>query len=464
MSFRTSAALLSRLDCRALRWRAATLGILCLVAVSSAQAAGSTQLSLAQQHIKHTIIIMQENRSFDHYFGTFPGANGIPAGACVPDPKTGTCAAPYHNSCTVPVGACGPSGGPHNNIDATLDIDGGKMDGFVARAEAIFGGCADHAVAGCNLDVMGWHDNREIPNYWYYAQNFVLQDAMFESVAAFSLEAHLALVSDWAAKCTNSNPSSCVSNTNFEPKSFMKGPFAWTDLTWLLHQAKTSWGFFYAPGPAGDCFDPATLSCDPTNHSGTSLAIWNPLPAFTTVQADGELGNVQTVDSFYKKAREKGCGLPTVSWVIPAFAMSEHPNADMRDGQAFVTALINAVGSGDCWATSAIFLTWDDWGGFYDHVQPPSVDQNGYGLRVPGLTISPYAISGTIDHQTLSFDAYAKFIEDLYLGGQRLDPANDGRPDPRPTVRESVPILGDLLSEFDFTQTPRPAPILKEYP
>ena len=113
------------------------------------------------------------------------------------------------------------------------------------------------------------------------------------------------------------------------------------------------------------------------------------------------------------------------------------------------------------WDSTAIFLAWDDWGGFYDHVAPPSVDQNGYGLRVPGLVISPYAKKGYIDHQTLSFDAYLKFIEDDFLNGQRIDPQTDGRPDPRPTVRENVPQLGDLTADFDFTQSPRAPVVLK---
>ncbi len=91
---------------------------------------------------------------------------------------------------------------------------------------------------------------------------------------------------------------------------------------------------------------------------------------------------------------------------------------------------------------------------------PPRVDQNGYGLRVPGIVISPWAKPGTIDHQVLSHDAYVKFIEDLFLGGKRLDPATDGRPDPRPDVRENASQLGNLMADFDFTQTPRPAPIL----
>jgi phospholipase C len=133
-------------------------------------------------------------------------------------------------------------------------------------------------------------------------------------------------------------------------------------------------------------------------------------------------------------------------------------------GQSYVTSLINAVMSGPNWKDCAIFLAWDDWGGFYDHVVPVTVDQNGYGLRVPGLVISPYAKWGHVDHQVLSFDAYVKFIEDDFLGGQRLDPKTDGRPDPRPDVREDAEQLGDLRKDFDFDQPPRSPIPLPENP
>jgi phospholipase C len=116
------------------------------------------------------------------------------------------------------------------------------------------------------------------------------------------------------------------------------------------------------------------------------------------------------------------------------------------------------------WSSTAIFVSWDDWGGFYDHVMPPRVDQNGYGLRVPALVISPYARKNYIDHQTLSHDAYLKFIEDDFLGGARINPRIDGRPDGRPTVREALPILGDLARDFDFSQKPRPPVLLSLHP
>src|SRR5262249_6240563 len=185
--------------------------------------------------------------------------------------------------------------------------------------------------------------------------------------------------------------------------------------------------------------------------------IWNPLPYFATVRQDGELGNVQDVERFYRAARDGS--LPAVSWIWPSSRVSEHPPSLVSAGQVYVTGLINAVMQGPAWSSTAIFLSWDDWGGFYDHVSPPRIDQNGYGLRVPGLVISPYARKGFVDHQTLSFDAYVKFIEDDFLDGARLDPKTDGRPDPRPNVRENAPILGNLAADFDFTQPPR-APLL----
>jgi phospholipase C len=111
---------------------------------------------------------------------------------------------------------------------------------------------------------------------------------------------------------------------------------------------------------------------------------------------------------------------------------------------------------GPDWKSTAIFLAWDDWGGFYDHVPPPVVDRNGYGLRVPGIVISPYARKGFVDHQNLSFDAYLKFIEDDFLRGRR--------PDPRPDVRESEKILGNLEQDFDFRQKPRRPLLLQPHP
>jgi len=413
--------------------------------------------------IQHVIVIMQENRSFDSYFGTFPGADGIPMtngkpSVCVPDPHTGTCVAPFHDASDV------NGGGPHGQANATADIAGGKMNGFVAQAEAGKKGCLDPNNPACSTasdDVMGYHDWREIPNYWAYAGNFVLQDHLFEPNASWSLPAHLFTVSGWSAVCANPmDPQSCRSDIDQPglPTKADPTPYAWTDLTYLLHAQNVSWGYYLDQGYEPDCDDDAAVLCAPKAQTVSVPGIWNPLPGFTDVRTDGQIGNIKDTASFLSAA--KAGTLPAVSWVIPNGRDSEHPPASIATGQAYVTNLINTVMAGPDWSSTAIFLAWDDWGGFYDHVTPPTVDLNGYGLRVPGIVISPYAKTGYIDHQTLSFDAYLKFIEDDFLGGQRLDPATDGRPDSRPTVREDVPILGDLTSDFDFSQSPRPPMLL----
>jgi phospholipase C len=204
------------------------------------------------------------------------------------------------------------------------------------------------------------------------------------------------------------------------------------------------------------------MFCAPVPQSSRTPGIWNPLPYFDTVRQDGEAEDVAPLQDFFTAARTGT--LPAVSWIAPAQAVSEHPPALVSAGQAYVTSLINAVMRSKDWSSTAIFLSWDDWGGFYDHVRPPRVDAQGYGLRVPGLVISPYARRGFVDHQVLSHDAYLKFIEDDFLGGARIDPKTDGRPDPRPDVRENAAVLGDLTQDFDFTQKPRPPLILPVHP
>ncbi len=418
---------------------------------------------------------MQENRSFDSYFGTFPGADGIPNDVCVSDGRRhATCTRPHVNHADV------NGGGPHGALNAKADIDGGRMDGFQRQAAGGARGCDPNnpvCTTATPPDVMGYHTASDIPNYWFYARNFVLQDHMFAPNASWSLPAHLFQVSEWSAACTTHNdPFSCKNalespgtpTSKGIPKSLStsgpsRGPiYAWTDLTYLLHAHHVSWGYYVVTGSEPDCEDDAAVSCSPVRQNAATPGIWNPLPYFDTVRNDGELGNIQSISKFYAAARSGT--LPAVSWVVPSNPVSEHPPARVSAGQSYVTNLVNAVMSGSDWASTAIFLAWDDWGGFYDHVVPPTVDENGYGLRVPAIVISPYAKSGYIDHQTLSFDAYDKFIEDDFLGGQRLDPRTDGRPDPRPTVRENVAILGDLTQDFDFTQPPRPPTPLPVHP
>ena len=545
--------------------------------------------------IRHVVIIMQENRSFDSFFGTYPGADGIPAKnghftVCVPDPRTHGCDMPYYDPSLV------NGGGAHNNYAASTDVNGGKMNGFVRAADLRHNrGCSAVyppprvCLPSGPPDVMGYHDARQIPNYWAYAKDFVLQDHMFEPVDSWSLPAHLYLVSEWAALCKNKNPFSChtyiggqggptpgspPSQTSAQSRNATRsqsavssrsrvtghrdakrhhrtglshtprpspsptrspvhggihhlsaafwacvrahgvnpanlrrpsgisawqrkalktclaklsryqrdwilyhgaagggglgqrlGTYAWTDLTYLLHKYHVTWNYYVQKGVQPDCNgnpDESVAGCAPVKQGAGTPSIWNPLPAFTDVKATHQLGHVRNLAAFYRAAK-RGT-LPAVSWIAPTQGNSDHPPANIATGQAYVTNLINTIMRSPDWKSTAIFLTWDDWGGFYDHVVPPRVDGQGYGLRVPALVISPYAKHGYIDHQVLSFDAYNKFIEDDFLHGARLNPSTDGRPDPRPDVRENVAILGNLITDFNFNQKPRRPVLLPQYP
>jgi phospholipase C len=432
--------------------------------------------ALGIHKIRHVVLIMQENRSFDSYFGTYPGADGIPRRdgrftVCSPDPQTHRCLLPYHDALDR------NSGGPHEHLDAIRDVNGGKMNGFVREARrGLIRGCKLAPDAPiCSLgarrpDVMGYHDQREIPNYWAYAHDYVLQDHMFESTSSWSLPQHLYTVSEWSARCRQAHVvTSCTSaiENPLAPPHEPQNPtrrtphYAWTDLTYLLHKAHVPWRYYVFAGAQPDCAD-SGMVCKLHWQNSTTPGIWNPLPWFDTVHQDHQVKNIVPMRQFFHAAKDGT--LPAVSWLAPSNRVSEHPPALVSRGQAYVTSAINAIMSGPDWSSTAIFLYWDDWGGFYDHVMPPKVDGMGFGPRVPALIISPYARHGFVDHQVASQDAYTKFIEDLFLGGKRLDPATDGRPDPRPDVREALPQVGDLTHDFDFSQQPRPPLLLPLHP
>ena len=429
--------------------------------------------------IKHVVIIMQENRSFDSYFGTFRGAEGIPGLAgnhgkvpCLRDPLNGGCDRPFHDRNNANYG------GPHGEPDEVADMNcsnfakhkGCRMNGFVSHAEQSdgctkgavgCGRCTKHTRGPC-IDVMGYHTGADIPNYWRYAKDFVLDDRMFEPTNGWSLSSHLYMVSEWSAYCTSpTNASTCTSST--DPKSFNgRWLYPWTDMTYLFHKHHVSWRYYIFKGIEPDCESNSQLSCAPVTQGPKTPSIWNPLPTFDDVKADNQKQNIQSLNGFFAAARAGR--LPAVSWIVPNGVVSEHPDSLVSKGQTYVTGLINEIMQSPDWKSTAIFLAWDDFSGFYDQVVPPAVDSMGYGLRVPAMVISPYARRGYIDHQILSFDAYNKFIEDDFLGGQRLNPRTDGRPDPRPDVRESLKILGNLIKDFDFSQAPRPPVLLSVCP
>jgi phospholipase C len=261
---------------------------------------GTTASGVGIHKIKHVIIIMQENRSFDSYFGTFPGADGIPMkggkpAVCLRNPDSGGCQAPY------PDHADQKQVGGHWEPDMTSQIDGGKMDGFLSEAETA-GYCKSGSRADC--DVMGYHTGSDLPNYWSYAKHFVLQDHMFEPVASWTVPSHLYLVSGWAASCHSKNPMSCSSYINLPVQ---RAPFAWTDLTYLLHKHHVSWGWYLDQSVGAGVAVP---------ESDRAPFSWvNVLPSFTDVASDRQAGNLKTDSAFFRQARSGT--LPSVSWLMP---------------------------------------------------------------------------------------------------------------------------------------------------
>ena len=443
--------------------------------------------------IKHVIIIMQENRSFDHYFGSFPGADGPPAGTCVPlDPRQPSlgCVVPFHTPLDV------NAGGPHSEIDAQNDLSDGvatiKQDGYLlSQSKARKGtkkclknpnnpACAGDLLGILQHDAVSYHTDAEIPNYWAYAKAFVLQDHMFESERNWSLPSHLGLVSEWVAACKNDHDALTCATSAKPEKPSRTTTYPWANLFDLLDANKVDWRYYVGVGDEPDCPDGA-ITCDTAALSPINGSIWNPAPLFSSVQAKPDSYRDRHITGITRFMSDVTTGkLATVSWIVPSETVSEHPPAGVTAGMEYVTTLVNAVMASPYWSDTAIFVAWDDWGGFYDHVTPPTVDSNnsptpvqGYGIRVPGLLISAYARAHMIDHATYSFDAYATLIENLFLSGKRLAPAALGNPDHRPTQRDSISVVsvlgaapvpvGDLRSEFDFAQVPLPPLVLPTY-
>ena len=462
---------------------AAISGVLALTAVGPAVAAPSST------PIQHVIIIMQENRSFDSYFGTFPGADGIPNGTCVPlslsQPSAG-CLAPFHDVHDSSIGGPHGQGAAQNDLDDGIKTD--KMDGFIdSQNNQIAASCAKAPKGYLCVDegeqnrhdAVGYHTDMEIPNYWAYAKNFVLQDRLFEGVRAWSGPAHLDLASEWYATCSNpARLSTCVTGDVYNTSTSSAAKYPWANLFQLLDVNSVSWKVYLGEGNEPDC-DDNSLTCDPVVQLPSVPSDWNVAPNFSYVVAKG---------SAYLKAHDQSNDhlltdiangtLPQVSWVIPSMDTSEHPgNSGVTAGEMYVTSMVNAVMQSPYWQNTAIFISWDDWGGFYDHVAPPNVDTNktafpieGFGLRVPGLMISAWARRGHIDHQTLSFENYAILFENLFMNKARLDPAALGQPDARPDIRDEITAvsfpdgssqpIGDLMKEFDFSQKPLPPLVL----
>jgi len=403
------------------------LGI-CLVTFACSRAAteersatGTVKKRLEQTglcNIQHIVFIIKENRTFDNYFGTFPGAEGATGGTI----STGE-VIPLRNVPRIP-----------------YDID----HGFDACVTAINGGAMDQfdlIPHGGPPDYSGYTQlvEADIPNYFAYARNFTLADHMFSSLTGPSFPNHLYTIGAQSGRAIN-NPDNTsrwgcdapltarVALLNDDGTRTEVYPcFEFSTLADSLEQAGISWRY-YAPNQ---------------NQSGY---IWSAFDAIGHIRLSSLWTEKVVPPSQFIPDAMSG-NLPAVSWIVIGSGMSEHPPESPCTGENWTVRQLNAVMQGPDWNSTAVFLTWDDFGGFYDHVPPPTVDNFGFGPRVPLLIISPFAKSGFISQTVYEFASLLKFVEQRF----GLDPLSD---------RDAV--ANDLLDSFDFSQDPLPPFVLDE--
>jgi phospholipase C len=356
-----------------------SIGLLALapfLGASPVQAAGEPP---AKTPIQHFIVVLQENHTFDNYFGTYPGADGIPAGVKMPiDPKDPAAGfvEPFHIA-NYPIEDLSHSAKTFKN-----QWDQGKMDNFVGALDAL--------KQNGKLS-MGYYDGSDIPFYWNLADQYVLFDRFFSSAQDGSFANHMYWIAAAPPVTTNAKLSAGVYDTL--PTIFDR-----------LQKQGISWKFYVQN------YDPKITY---RNLAGAgnreSQVIWVPLLNIDRFLDDPTL-NSHIVDLAQYYADLKNGTLPQVAYIAPSGA-SEHPPGSIQSGQRFVRTLVQELMRSPFWSSSAFMLAYDDWGGWYDHVNPPQIDAEGYGLRVPALLVSPFARKGYIDHTTLDFSSIVKFIE-----------------------------------------------------
>jgi phospholipase C len=375
------------------------------------------------QQIAHIVFIIKENHSFDNYFGTFPGANGATSGTI----STGA---------VVPLGHTpdAPRDIAHTHRAAVQAIDGGKMDHFDLLANGNLNG---------DLMSMTQYKATDLANYFSYASSFVLADNFFSSLVGPSFPNHLYTVaaqSGWAIEVPNDSKGiwGCdapqgttvqIMSPDAEEFENVYPCFDFQTLADTLGASGVSWRY-YAPS------------------QGQRGYVWSALDAVAHIRLSPLWqSNVVPTAQFVQDAASGQ--LPAVSWLVPDAPDSEHPPSSTCAGQNWTVAQLNALMQGPDWGSTAVFLTWDDFGGFYDHVSPPVGDAYGFGERVPMLIISPWVKPGYITHATLEFSSVLKFIE------ERFD---------LPPLTERDQDANDFIDSFDFAQTPLAPLVLTPMP
>lgn len=394
---------------RLLRWLFGGVGLGTAVLMGGgAPVTGRDTAPQPQTPIEHMIVLMQQNHTFDNYFGTYPGADGLRPDICMPvdpsDPTGAPCVEPFH------IGDRPIADLNHSVATSRLQYNQGRMDGFI------------YALRRRNQDgtvAMGYYNGQDLPYYWNLADEYVLFDRFFSSAHGGSLPNHMYWVTATAGAATNRIPTEGYGNL---PTIFDR-----------LEERGIAWKFYVQN------YDPdVTYRVLTSDDNQPSQLLRVPLLNFARFVDNPNLANKIVDLNEYFTDLQNGT-LPAVAYIISSGA-SEHPPGSVQAGQRFVKTLIQALMQSQAWDRSAFLMTYDDWGGWYDHATPPQVDEFGYGFRVPALLISPYAKRGQIDSTELDFTSILRFIEDNY--------------NLRPLARRDAQARS-IISAFDFSQAPR---------
>lgn len=385
-------------------------GLLGLALAAAPAAAASTAQHQAQSPIRHFIYLMQGGRSFDNYFGTYPGADGLSAATCQPrilhDPSAG-CVKPFVLDGTHPAQL--------SATDSILarQIDGGKMNGFVA---AYTEQGRDGAAA------MGYYDAKAVPFYWNLARSYVLFDQFFSS-AEFGIRNNR---SYWvSARPAPGGPRGIpASGYGSQPTIFDR-----------LQAAGVSWKFYVQGYNPEETYQTVSPFSPETQTSRVPLVdYWR----FTHEPALSS--HIVGLDQYYRDLHDGT--LPAVAYVASASGDDERSAQAMSTGQILVSSMVTGLMQSRYWDSSALLVSYDGSGGWYDGAPPPKVAGTSLGVRVPALLISAYARKGLVDDTVLDYTSALKFIEQNW----QLAPL---------TARDAQ--TNTLVGALDFAATPRPA-------